>query len=106
MNPHLSREEVDTLINEFRHSPDENTFLRINNWYDKAGITFHDQEFVMLVYLFIAGANIQHNYFPMDKQQRNATIKQANDLMTGGEPNVRLQRITYFKYGSKAGYYR
>jgi len=97
----LSQSELDDLVKDFRKTPDVDTYQTIYNWYLEHKDTYHDNEYLMCIYVWLLGANLKNAFSEFDKQQHNAWIKEIRDLIERANPMYRSRRKTYLDYATK-----
>lgn len=99
----LSRQDVDTMINNFYNRPSQDEYQAISNWYENNLNGYPDKEYLNCLYLFLLGANIRHQFREITREEHNGYIREIRSMIEDATPLSRAQRKVYLDYGTKSG---
>ena len=102
MDNYLQPHEIINLVRKFHKSPRKEDYDTIDQWYEE-NVHSPDQEFITCLYIFLLGANIKNQYYPISKQDHYSQIKTIRDLIELADPLAKAQRKVYLDYGTKSG---
>lgn len=102
----LTRQDIDSMIRNFRERPSADDYHMINNWYNNSVNNNPDREYMICLYLFLQGANLNHRYHPITIETHRELVKQIRDYVENADPLIRPQRKAYLDFGTKSGYYK
>lgn len=103
----LNTNDIDLLIKKFRDKPDKDSYDTIKDWYDFNMDNFNiEEEYMICIYLFLQGANIKQNYYPISVDEHRDLVVQLRDYIERADPLYKNRRKTYLDYGTKAGFHK
>lgn len=97
----LTRQDIDSLVRQFKTSPSEDIYTTIKQWYENNVRYYGDNEYMVCIYLFLLGANIKHRYTNFTYDEHREYIKEIRDTIEQADPLVKSQRKAYLDYGTK-----
>jgi hypothetical protein len=99
----LTRADVDQLVRLFRSKPTADIYFDINKWYENNVQHYIDQEYMICIYLFLLGANIQHRYTNFTYEKHMQWIADIRNTIERADSLVKMQRLAYLEFGTKSG---